>query len=102
MSVLRRTGLWIIGARGSVATCVAYGLAGLRHGLLEPVGLATERALKLLRAGKGPVMLEAHSYRYFHQNGPLPGSAFGYRGKDEEAAWRARDPLDVLAVLRVA
>jgi myo-inositol-1-phosphate synthase len=41
---LRRTGLWIIGARGSVATCVAYGLAGLRHGLLEPVGLATERA----------------------------------------------------------
>src|SRR6202167_6173117 len=33
-------------------------------------------------------------YRYFHQNGPFPGSAFGYRTKEEEAAWRARDPLD--------
>ena len=37
-------GLWLIGARGAVATCVAYGLAGLRAGLLEPVGLVTERA----------------------------------------------------------
>lgn len=40
----RRVGLWLIGARGSVATCVVYGLAGLRGGLLEPVGLVTERA----------------------------------------------------------
>ena len=41
----RRVGLWLIGARGSVATCVVYGLAGLRGGLLEPVGLVTERAI---------------------------------------------------------
>jgi myo-inositol-1-phosphate synthase len=39
----RRVGLWLLGARGSVATCVAYGLAGLREGLLEPVGLVTAR-----------------------------------------------------------
>jgi myo-inositol-1-phosphate synthase len=32
-----------VGARGAVATCVAYGAWGLRSGLLEPVGLATER-----------------------------------------------------------
>ena len=31
----------MIGARGSIATCVAYGLYGMREGLLEPVGLAT-------------------------------------------------------------
>ena len=37
-------GLCLVGARGSVATCVAYGLAGLRAGLIEPVGLVTERA----------------------------------------------------------
>jgi myo-inositol-1-phosphate synthase len=36
-------GLWLVGARGSIATAVAYGLAGLRAGLLEPVGVATER-----------------------------------------------------------
>lgn len=39
-----RLGVWILGARGSIATCVAYGLAGLREGWLEPVGVATARA----------------------------------------------------------
>ena len=27
-----RVGLWLVGARGAVATCVAYGIAGLRFG----------------------------------------------------------------------
>jgi len=40
----RRVGVCLVGARGSVATCVAYGLEGLRAGLIEPVGLVTERA----------------------------------------------------------
>ncbi len=38
-----RTGVWIVGARGAVATCVTYGLAGLREGMLEPVGLVSAR-----------------------------------------------------------
>jgi myo-inositol-1-phosphate synthase len=42
-SDLRRLGVWLIGARGSISTCVSYGLAGLRAGILEPVGLCTER-----------------------------------------------------------
>src|SRR3569623_1743141 len=37
--------------------------------------------------------LEAVTYRLFHQNGPFPGSAFRYRSKEEEAAWRERDPV---------
>lgn len=37
----RRVGLWLIGARGAISTCVAYGLEGMRQGFLEPVGLAT-------------------------------------------------------------
>lgn len=37
----RRTGLWLVGARGSISTCVAYGLAGLERGTLEPTGLVT-------------------------------------------------------------
>jgi len=36
--------VWLIGARGSIATCVVYGWIGLREGLLEPVGIATQRA----------------------------------------------------------
>lgn len=37
-----RTGIWLLGARGAISTCVAYGLAGLAEGLIEPTGLATE------------------------------------------------------------
>jgi 2-oxoisovalerate dehydrogenase E1 component len=50
-----------------------------------------------MRAGHGPAVIEADTYRYFHQNGPFPGSAFRYRSKDEEARWRARDPIDRVA-----
>jgi 2-oxoisovalerate dehydrogenase E1 component len=42
-------------------------------------------------------MVEADVYRYFHQNGPFPGSAFGYRSKAEEKAWRRRDPIAQLS-----
>lgn len=57
------------------------------------VHLATQEALERMRGGDGPAIIEAEVYRFFHQNGPYPGSAFGYRTKDEEASWRARDPL---------
>ena len=59
--------------------------------------LATQEALERMRSGDGPAIIEAEVYRFFHQNGPFPGSAFGYRTKDEEKAWRERDPI-----LRVA
>src|SRR5205085_9158314 len=32
--------------------------------------------------------------RSFDQNGAFPGSAFGYRSKEEEREWRQRDPID--------
>nr|WP_093943521.1 inositol-3-phosphate synthase [Actinoalloteichus hoggarensis] len=38
------TGLWLVGARGSVATTVISGLLALRAGLIEPIGCVTERA----------------------------------------------------------
>lgn len=57
------------------------------------VYLAMEEATAHMRAGNGPTMIEVDVYRYFHQNGPFPGSAFGYRSKEEEAEWRARDPI---------
>ncbi|WP_431795313.1 alpha-ketoacid dehydrogenase subunit alpha/beta [Microbacterium enclense] len=61
------------------------------------VHLATGEALDRMRAGEGPAIVEAEVYRFFHQNGPYPGSAFGYRTKDEEGQWRARDPLERMA-----
>ncbi|CAN5462189.1 alpha-ketoacid dehydrogenase subunit alpha/beta [soil metagenome] len=61
------------------------------------VYLATQQAAERMRAGDGPAVIEAEVYRFFHQNGPYPGSAFGYRTKEEEAKWRARDPLERMA-----
>ncbi len=61
------------------------------------VHLAMKEAESIMRAGGGPSVIEAEVYRFFHQNGPYPGSAFGYRTKEEEASWRARDPLDRVA-----
>ncbi|WP_258341451.1 inositol-3-phosphate synthase [Saccharopolyspora gregorii] len=37
-----RTGMWLIGARGSVATTAIVGLAALRAGLVPPTGCVTE------------------------------------------------------------
>lgn len=61
------------------------------------VHLAMQAALEHMRAGHGPVVIEAEVYRFFHQNGPYPGSAFGYRTKEEEQEWKKRDPLDRVA-----
>ena len=72
-----------------------FGIPSWKVDGMDPlaVHLAMREALAHLRAGRGPVLIEADVYRFFHQNGPLPGSAFGYRTKEEEQAWRERDPL---------
>ncbi len=77
----------------------AFGIPAWRIDGMDPlaVHLAMRDAVAHMRNGRGPTLIEAEVYRYFHQSGPLPGSAFGYRTKAEEAAWRARDPLDALA-----
>lgn len=56
--------------------------------------MAMQEARRIIDTQKGPVLLEAQTYRAFHQSGALKGSAFGYRSKEEEEAWSARDPLE--------
>ncbi|MFD1790111.1 thiamine pyrophosphate-dependent enzyme [Ochrobactrum teleogrylli] len=78
---------------------LAFNIPSFKVDGMDPIAvwLASEQANAIMRAGDGPTIIEADVYRYFHQNGPLPGSAFGYRSKEEEAEWRGRDPLDALA-----
>lgn len=72
-----------------------FGIKSWRVDGMDPLAvyLAQRAAVEYMRAGKGATLIEAETYRYFHQNGPFPGSAFGYRSKDEEKHWRDRDPL---------
>jgi 2-oxoisovalerate dehydrogenase E1 component len=76
-----------------------FGIPSWKVDGMDPLAvyLATQEALAHMRAGKGPTLIEADVYRYFHQNGPFPGSAFRYRTKEEEAAWIARDPIAATA-----
>lgn len=83
-----------LAARGQAFNIPSWSVDGM-----DPlaVHIAMQQALAHMRAGNGPTIIEAAVYRYFHQNGPFPGSAFGYRSKEEESEWRARDPIDHLA-----
>lgn len=56
-------------------------------------------ALERARRGEGPTLVEAYTYRMgAHTTADDPTK---YRGPDEDAAWRERDPIDrVVAYLR--
>lgn len=54
---------------------------------------AMTEARRIISETGGPVVVEALCYRHFHQSGSRTGSDFGYRTREEEAAWRERDPL---------
>jgi 2-oxoisovalerate dehydrogenase E1 component len=55
---------------------------------------AVARAAALCRDGKGPVLIEASTYRYYGHSLSDPRNE--YRTRDEEAAWRAVDPIERL------
>ncbi|MGD9315747.1 MAG: dehydrogenase E1 component subunit alpha/beta, partial [Anaerolineae bacterium] len=52
----------------------------------EAVGRAVERA----RQGEGPSLIECQTYRWYGHSRSDPRA---YRTKEEEAAWKARDPI---------
>lgn len=76
-----------------------FGIRSWRVDGMDPLAVhfAMEQATEHMRSGGGPTVIEAEVYRYFHQNGPFPGSAFGYRSKEEEKSWRDRDPIQRMA-----
>jgi len=55
---------------------------------------AVRRAAALCRAGQGPVLIEASTYRYYGHSLSDPRNE--YRTKEEEAAWRAVDAIERL------
>jgi 2-oxoisovalerate dehydrogenase E1 component len=81
------------------ARALGFNFPSWRVDGMDPLAvyLATALAQDYMRTGKGPTLVEAEVYRFFHQNGPYPGSAFGYRTKEEEQEWINRDPLTRVA-----
>lgn len=80
-----------LSSRGGAFGIPAWRVDGMD---LAAVHAATRMAVDHMRAGKGPTLVEAMVYRYFHHGGGIPASNFGYRSKEEEAQWRARDPIE--------
>ncbi|MBC9732605.1 thiamine pyrophosphate-dependent enzyme [Nocardioides marmotae] len=74
---------------------LGFNIASWKVDGMDPlaVHLAMTEAVEHMRRGRGPSVVEVDTYRFFHQNGAFAGSAFGYRSKEEERSWRARDPL---------
>jgi TPP-dependent pyruvate/acetoin dehydrogenase alpha subunit len=56
----------------------------------EAVHAAASDAVAQCREGRGPVLLEAETYRW---HGHYEGDAQPYKPEDESAAWREQDPL---------
>jgi 2-oxoisovalerate dehydrogenase E1 component len=89
-SVEEATGEPRLSARGPGFGIHSYQVDGMN---VLAVYLTMQQARARMAAGEGPALVEAEVYRYFHQNGSFPGSAFKYRTREEEKAWRARDPI---------
>jgi len=60
---------------------------------IEAVHAAAVVAIEHVRSGKGPYLLELHTYRY---RGHSMSDSNAYRAREEEEAWRKRDPLLIL------
>jgi acetoin:2,6-dichlorophenolindophenol oxidoreductase subunit alpha len=62
---------------------------------------ACERAVARARAGEGPALVEAKTYRYYDHQG-VKGLRHPYRTQDEVDTWKKRDAIDLLEARAVA
>ncbi len=83
----------------------AYGMKGRLVEGCDPLAVhaVMREAAESCRAGGGPVLIECLCYRHFHHAGDRPGSAFGYRSREEEEGELRRDALQTFpAALQAA
>lgn len=86
-------------AQESAVTNVAerahsYGMAGLIVDGNDPLDVyaATRAAIRRARAGQGPTLVEAKTYRYLAHTSDDDDRS--YRSPEEVEAWRKKDPLE--------
>jgi TPP-dependent pyruvate/acetoin dehydrogenase alpha subunit len=69
-----------------------YGIPGVQTDGMDvlAVAAAVRTAVERARAGRGPSLIECKTYRFL---GHSKSDQRVYRGRDEEATWRERDPV---------
>ncbi|HEX4731383.1 MAG TPA: thiamine pyrophosphate-dependent dehydrogenase E1 component subunit alpha [Solirubrobacterales bacterium] len=77
-----------------VDRCAAYGIEAesVDGNDVAAVYRLTQRAAERCRAGDGPFLIEAETYRW---HGHYEGDSQPYKPDDEATSWRERDPLEV-------
>ncbi len=70
----------------------AYGMPGVRVDGMDvaAVTAAVRAAVERARGGRGPTLIECKTYRFL---GHSKSDQRVYRSRDEEGAWRERDPI---------
>jgi 2-oxoisovalerate dehydrogenase E1 component len=73
----------------------AYGMPGEVVDGMDVLAVrgAVTKALARARAGEGPTLIEAKTYRWYGHSHSDPRA---YRTRDEEAEWKKRDPITVM------
>jgi pyruvate dehydrogenase E1 component alpha subunit len=74
-----------------------WGMPGVVVDGMDAVAVweATTAAVERARAGDGPTLIEAKTYRYYDHVG-VKGMRIPYRSQDEVNEWLARDPIALL------
>jgi len=82
---------------------LGYGIESMIVDGMDPVAVyvAMRKATEKMRTGPFPFLIEGRTYRHYHHAGRLPGSSFGYRSKEEEAEWLAKDPITMFSAALV-
>ena len=73
----------------------AYGIPGVVVDGMDALAVhgAVKTAVDRARKGEGPTLVECKTYRYYGHSHSDPRA---YRTKEEEAAWKKRDPINAL------
>ena len=83
----------VTAGEGVAARAAAYGVPGevIDGNDVAAVFATTERALARARAGEGPSLIEATTYRWDDHS--MRANLPSYRSEEEEDDWRTRDPI---------
>ncbi|MCP5366059.1 MAG: thiamine pyrophosphate-dependent dehydrogenase E1 component subunit alpha [Hyphomicrobiales bacterium] len=86
-------------ARPLAALAAAHGMPALEADGNDVLAVlkATKEAVADARAGAGPTLIVAETYRWREHCGPNYDNDLGYRTEDEFLAWKARDPVAAFA-----